>query len=91
MAAFYVEGEEVLVVRDRNGELHAMDGICPHEEYPLVHGLFDGITLTCVNHLWSFDATTGQGVNPPSCKLTRFELKVDGDDVLVDPDVQPSS
>lgn len=86
MAAFYVEGEEVLVLRDAGGELRALDGICPHEDFPLVHGDFDGAVLTCVNHLWCFDATTGRGINPPGARLTRFALKVEGDDVLVDPD-----
>jgi toluene monooxygenase system ferredoxin subunit len=86
MAAFYLEGEEVLVLRDKDGDLQAVDGICPHEDYPLVEGLFDGTTLTCVNHLWCFDVTTGRGVNPPTSCLTRFPVKADGDDVYVDPD-----
>lgn len=86
MAAFYVEGEEVLVVRDRDGDLHALDGICPHEDYPLVEGDFDGTVLTCVNHLWCFDVTTGKGVNPPSSRLRRFPLEVRGEGVHVDPD-----
>lgn len=86
MAAFYVEGEEVLVLRDRDGELQAFDGICPHEDYPLVEGLFDGTTVTCVNHGWCFDATTGRAVNPPGRGLGRFPLRVEGEDLLVDPD-----
>jgi toluene monooxygenase system ferredoxin subunit len=85
MAAFFVDHEEVLVLRDRDGALHALDGICPHEDFPLVHGDFDGTVVTCVNHQWCFDATTGQGINPPGARLTKFELKVDGDDVYVDP------
>ena len=91
MAAFYLEGEEVLVVRDRDGGLHALDGICPHEDYPLVEGIFDGTVLTCVNHAWCFDVTTGKGVNPPSSRLRRFSLEVEGEDVLVDPyaEVEP--
>jgi toluene monooxygenase system ferredoxin subunit len=86
MAAFYVEGEEVLVVRDKSGALHALNGICPHEDFPLVHGVFDGTTLTCVNHLWCFDVTTGRGVNPPSSRLAKYAIKVEDDDVYVDPD-----
>jgi len=88
MAAFFVEGEEVLVLRDRAGELHALDGICPHEDFPLVHGDFDGAVLTCVNHLWSFDPTTGKGINPPGCRLRKYEVRVDGQDVSVDPDIE---
>jgi toluene monooxygenase system ferredoxin subunit len=86
MAAFFVDGSEVLVVRDAGGALHALDGVCPHEDFPLVHGDFDGTVLTCLNHLWSFDATTGRGINPPSCRLAKYALKLEGDDVYVDPD-----
>jgi toluene monooxygenase system ferredoxin subunit len=84
MAAFFIEGEEVLVVRDRAGALHALDGICPHEDFPLVHGDFDGTVLTCANHQWCFDATTGKGINPPGSRLDKYVVRVDGEDVFVD-------
>jgi toluene monooxygenase system ferredoxin subunit len=86
MAAFFHEGWEVLVLRDSKGTLHAYDGICPHEDYPLVHGELDGDLLVCANHLWCFDATTGKGVNPPTCKIDQYALRLDGDDVYVDVD-----
>ena len=86
MAAFYLEGVEVVVLRDKSGDLHALDGICPHEDYPLGEGIFDGTVLTCVNHGWCFDAATGQGINSPLSRLARYELKVEGDDVYVDTD-----
>jgi toluene monooxygenase system ferredoxin subunit len=84
MAAFLLDGWEVVVVRDGQGSLHAIDGMCPHEDYPLVEGDFDGIILTCINHLWSFDVTTGMGINPPACRLARNHVEVRGDDVYVD-------
>ncbi len=89
MAAFYVEGVEVLVVRDKGGEVRAMDGICPHEDYPLVHGDFDGTVLYCANHGWCFDTATGRGINPPSSRLEQFAVKIDRDAILVDPDAGP--
>lgn len=84
MEAFFLDGWEVLVVRDGKGDLHALDGICPHEDFPLVHGLLQGSVLTCANHLWSFDTTTGKGINPPSCKLAKYAVKVEDGDVFVD-------
>jgi toluene monooxygenase system ferredoxin subunit len=89
MAAFYVDECEVLVVRDSTGVLRAMDGICPHEDFPLVHGELDGDVLVCANHLWCFDATTGKGINPPTCRLAQYALKVEAGDVYVDPDAGP--
>ena len=47
MAAFSVDDWEVLVVRDAKGSLHAMDGICPHEDFPLVYGDLQDVVLTC--------------------------------------------
>jgi len=91
MTAFFIDGCEVLVVRDTSGALHAMDGICPHEDFPLVYGELEGDILTCVNHFWSFDATTGRGINPPSCRLEQYAVKVDGDDVYVDTEGEASA
>jgi toluene monooxygenase system ferredoxin subunit len=84
MAAFFVEDWEVLLVRDGNGVFHAMNGICPHEDFPLVYGDLQGVVLTCANHMWSFDVTTGQGINPPTCRLAKYHVEVQGDDVYVD-------
>lgn len=88
MLAFFLDGWEVLVVRDAKGDLHAMDGICPHEDFPLVHGLLQGSVLTCANHLWSFDTSTGKGINPPSCKLSKYALKVEDGEVYVDTELE---
>jgi toluene monooxygenase system ferredoxin subunit len=90
MAACSVDGWEILVVRDTAGNLHALDGTCPHEDFPLAYGDFDGTVLTCANHLWSFDATTGNGINPPGCRLAKYAVKVEGDEIYVDRDSEPS-
>jgi toluene monooxygenase system ferredoxin subunit len=86
MAAFFIDGWEVLVVRDRQGALHAMDGICPHEENPLVYGDFDGAVLTCLNHFWSFDVSTGRGINPPTCRLAKYFVDVRDEEIYIDRD-----
>ena len=84
MVSFVIDYEEVLVVRDASGALHAFEAICPHEDYPLVEGLFDGATITCVNHGWIFNASTGRGISPPNCRIAEYPIEVDGGDVLVD-------
>lgn len=84
MAAFMVADWEVLVVRDAKGSLHAMDGICPHEDFPLVYGDLQDVVLTCANHMWSFDVTTGRGINPPSCRLAKYQVEVYEDGIYVD-------
>jgi toluene monooxygenase system ferredoxin subunit len=87
MDAYVVDDWEVLVVCAQDGSLHAVDGQCPHEDFPLVYGMLKGTVLTCANHLWSFDVATGRGVNPPTCRLAKYHVEVRGDDVYVDRDV----
>jgi toluene monooxygenase system ferredoxin subunit len=88
MAAFFVDWD-VLVVHDADGQFRAMNGICPHEEYPLAYGLFDGHVITCANHMWTFDATTGEGISTPGCRLDQYAVKIEDGDVYVDTFAKP--
>jgi toluene monooxygenase system ferredoxin subunit len=84
MEAFEVDGKEVLLVRVDGGEVRAFQGVCPHQDIPLIEGKFDGKLLVCRAHQWMFDGSSGQGVNPSNCQLAVYPLKIDGDDVMVD-------
>lgn len=88
MEAREVDGQEVLLVWPSGGELTAYQPMCPHQEVALSEGRFDGKTLICRAHNWVFDACTGQGINPGDCALTKFPLRIDGQQVLVDLDVE---
>lgn len=88
MADFRLGTHEVLVVWPDGGEITAYQGMCPHQEVALAEGRFDGKTLICRAHNWVFDAKTGRGVNPSDCELARYPLRLDGDDVLIDLDVE---
>ena len=39
--------------------------------------------VTCPWHAWDFDVTTGENSEDPDEKQDTYEVKVDGDDVLV--------
>lgn len=84
MDSFEIGGKEILVVCAEGGVVKAFQGICPHQDIPLVEGQFDGKVVTCRAHLWQFDANTGEGVNPKDCALAEFPVQINGDDVLVD-------
>jgi toluene monooxygenase system ferredoxin subunit len=86
MAGFYVEGVDVLVVRDRAGVVRAFDGICPHQDSLLAEGMFDGGTIICAAHGWMFNAETGQGISPSSCRIAAYPVKIEGDEIHVDTD-----
>ncbi|MEU8759721.1 Rieske 2Fe-2S domain-containing protein [Streptomyces sp. NPDC048659] len=73
-----VAGRPVLLVRLAGGAVRAYQGQCPHQGLPLAEGDFDVDTgvLTCSGHLWEFDAATGGGINPSTCLLTAYTVRV---------------
>lgn len=83
MRAHAVDGHEIVVMRVDGGDVHAFQGICPHQEQRLADGDFDGSKLTCFGHLWEFDATTGVGINPVGCQLARYPVEVRDEQIYV--------
>lgn len=85
MEAFEVEGQRILLVHLPGGEVRATQVECPHQQGDLSEGVLDGTTLTCVVHLWEFDVKTCKGINPQHPRIANYPVKVDGDDIYVDP------
>jgi len=84
MESFTVNGQEILLVCADGGKVKAFQGMCPHQDIPLVEGKFDGKTVVCRAHLWQFDACTGQGINPADCSLAEYPVQVVDDEVFVE-------
>lgn len=85
MESFEVNGVEVLIVVLDGGRVVATQSICPHQNVDLVEGEFDGQrVLTCKQHLWQFDVSTGKGINPEHAAIAMYPVKVEGEDILVD-------
>lgn len=85
MESFTVGGKEILIAHLDGGEVIATQAICPHQQVELVEGELDGTKLTCRLHLWQFDLPTCKGINPAHAELAHFPVKLDGDDIYVDP------
>jgi nitrite reductase/ring-hydroxylating ferredoxin subunit len=66
-----------------NGQISAIDGICPHQGGPLADGALEGTTVTCPWHGWQFDVRTGKTPLSPKIKQAIYEVKIEGRDVLV--------
>ncbi len=66
-----------------NGNYYAVADSCCHRGGPLSEGTVDGLVVSCPWHGWEFDLTTGTCVTNPSARQPVFEVKVEGDDVLV--------
>jgi nitrite reductase/ring-hydroxylating ferredoxin subunit len=66
------------------GIFHAIDGVCLHQGGPLGDGELEGAVVTCPWHAWQFDLTSGKIVQDPSAPgLACYEVRVEGDEVLV--------
>ena len=92
--AVVVEGTPVAVVRDENGDLHAIRDICSHADVALSEGEVDGCTIECWLHGSRFDLRTGQPSGPPAVSpvpVYRISVEGTGDDavVLVDTAARP--
>jgi nitrite reductase (NADH) small subunit len=77
-------GEKTYAICNLGGELHALDGICPHSGGPLGQGNLDGDRLICPWHAWEYDCRTGLNDYDETIKLAMFPVKTEGDDVLID-------
>ncbi|MDR3621294.1 MAG: Rieske 2Fe-2S domain-containing protein [Paludisphaera borealis] len=65
------------------GAISAIDGICPHQGGPLADGQLEGCLVACPWHGWEFNVQTGATPLGPRIKVDVFEVKIEGDDVLV--------
>ncbi len=68
------------------GEICALDGVCPHQGGPLGKGTLQGCIVTCPWHGWQFDVKTGAHQISSSLQHAAFPTKVDGDEIYVDLD-----
>ena len=67
-----------------NGELSALDNICPHRQGPLGQGWLEGESVVCPWHSWMFHAKTGEAEYPDGERVDVIPLRIEGDDVLVE-------
>ncbi len=77
-------GDLEICLARMDGELKALDNLCPHRRGPLGQGWIEGKAVVCPWHSWAFDLDTGLAEYPAGEKVGVFPVRVEGDDVLVD-------
>ena len=80
-------GKERLCLFNRGGIIGAVTDLCTHQAFPMSEGTLeaDG-TIECAWHGARFDCATGEVRRGPADEpITVFEVRVEGDDVLVGP------
>ncbi|MFD1506765.1 non-heme iron oxygenase ferredoxin subunit [Georgenia yuyongxinii] len=77
----------VALVRDEDGEFHAISDICSHGQVSLSDGEVEGRTIECWLHGSTFDLRTGKPLSLPATQpVPVYPVTVDGERVLVDVD-----
>ena len=77
-----VNGNEVAIF-NVDGKFYAINNTCLHQGGPLGEGELSGQQVTCPWHGWEYDVTTGATLVDPSVKVKVYDVKVEGEDVLV--------
>jgi len=78
----------VSVVRDTDGQYHAISDTCSHGQVSLSDGEVEDGTIECWLHGSSFDLRTGKPLSLPATQpVPVYSVAVEGDNVLVDIDV----
>ena len=77
-----VNGTEVALF-NVDGEFFAINNTCLHRGGPLGEGSLEGDTVTCPWHGWRYNVKTGQNAMLPTAKVASYQVKVEGNDVLV--------
>jgi nitrite reductase/ring-hydroxylating ferredoxin subunit len=78
-----VNGKSIAVF-NIEGNFYAINDICGHRGGPLGEGELDGNTVVCPWHGWRYDVITGANELVPDLPTNRYDVKVEGEDVLVD-------
>jgi 3-phenylpropionate/trans-cinnamate dioxygenase ferredoxin subunit len=85
--AVHHDGHHVAVVRDEDGDLHAVDDTCSHANVSLSEGEVDGCTVECWLHGSRFDLRTGKPTSLPAIRpIAVYPVRVEDGQVLVDVD-----
>ncbi|HEY3156934.1 MAG TPA: Rieske 2Fe-2S domain-containing protein [Candidatus Eisenbacteria bacterium] len=65
------------------GTYYAIKGTCPHMGGELGEGLLQGEIVTCPWHGWQFNVKTGKNPESEVVGVRTFEVKVEGEDILL--------
>ncbi len=76
-------GNRQLCIANLQGEISAMDNVCPHRGGPLGQGIIENGKIICPWHAWAFDVRTGIAEHSAGDKVEVYEVKIEGDEVLV--------
>jgi phenylpropionate dioxygenase-like ring-hydroxylating dioxygenase large terminal subunit len=75
--AVHCGGRDLVCYRGRSGQVHVVDGLCPHMRVSFArHGIIEGDGITCRYHGWNWDRE-GRNVWVPTQRraMAVFDLR----------------
>ncbi len=84
-SANYIElnGKQIALF-NINGNFYAISNTCLHRGGPLAEGSIDEEHVICPLHGWEYDIPSGKCITNPTLTIERFDVKIEGDDILID-------
>ena len=79
------KGMDVAVFRNDQDQVFALLDRCPHKGGPLSQGIVFGTSVACPLHNWTIGLADGCAKSPDEGCTTKFAVRVDGGDVMLDP------
>jgi nitrite reductase/ring-hydroxylating ferredoxin subunit len=76
-------GEQPYAICNVGGVITALNGVCLHRGGPLGQGQIHDGHVVCPYHMWEFDCRTGANGFDPTKGVATYEVKVEGDDILL--------
>ena len=76
-------GGKTVALFNCEGTFYVIDNACKHRGGPLGDGSLSDTTVTCPWHGWEYDVKTGECMMDRSITVQKFDVKVEGDDILI--------
>ena len=78
-------GDEDVGLFNIEGAFFAISDVCTHDYGPLVDGELEGDEIECPRHGARFNVRTGEETPPAYEPVPCYEVRVEGDDILISP------
>ena len=76
-------GRPVGIIKREDGTFFAVEASCKHQGADLLADYRGGRTAICPRHKWEYDLETGECINHDSLPLKKYQVKIEGSDILV--------
>ena len=78
-----VKDKQIGIFLTENGEVHAINNVCPHKEGPLSEGTVSGEYVYCQLHDKKIDLNTGEVQEPDTGCVETYQVEIQDGDVFI--------